>query len=101
MLSFIFLQTIDLVSGLWGISPLLGLLAIAITYLIRQLTKKEKELETLNEYIRSSEKDNIKTLEKVTSTLDKVMEKQNSSDSIVMKEIENLKQLLLLKLKKD
>lgn len=97
---------VDLVSNLFKLSPIIGLLLIAIGYLVWNLkkkedkiTQKEKELKELNDYIRNNETENLRILERVNNTLDKVCENQKVGDNSVIKEIDNLKQLILLKLK--
>lgn len=103
------LDTVNFVSELWALSPIVGILAIACIYLARELHNKNGELKCLNEYIRNSEKENLQILQKVNNTLDKVSEAQKSGDDFVLKdigitkdsilkEIDNLKDLILLKL---
>ncbi len=107
----IFLQVatdIDYITNLYKLSPVIGLLLIAIGYLAYLLKKKddkiaekEAELKEVNSYVRESELENIKILEKVSGTLDRVLDAQKSGDQYVVKEIENLKHILLIKLKLD
>lgn len=97
---------VDFISQLYTLSPIIGCLVVAIGFLVyllkkrdEKITEKEAELKELNKYVRDSDAENIKILEKVSSTLDRVMEQEKSGNSIVLKEIDNLKQLILLKLK--
>jgi septal ring factor EnvC (AmiA/AmiB activator) len=83
-------------------------------YLVNQLKGKDKQLEAkdkqldgkdeqvaeLNEYIRESEKETVQVLNAVNNTLDKVLENQKNSNNMVIKEIENLKEYISLKLNK-
>lgn len=99
---------IDFISQLYNLSPIIGCLLIGIGYLYfnnkekdKKITEKENEIKELNKYIRESENENIKILEKVSNTLDKVVDTQKSGDNTVIKEIDNLKQLILLKLSSD
>jgi hypothetical protein len=110
---------VDFIGDLYKLSPIIGLLLVAITYLVVVLNKKEKlmkdkdielnrlikekddQLKELNQYVRQSEKDNLLTLQKVSSTLDRVIDSQKTGDNIVLKEIDNLKDIILLKLKKE
>lgn len=112
-------ENVDLVTDLYKLSPIIGLLLIAIGYLVVVNNKKDKnlkereaelnsilkikeqELKELNQYVRQSEKENLLTLQKVSSTLDRVIDSQKSGSNIVLKEIDNLKDIILLKLKKD
>jgi hypothetical protein len=112
-------ENVDLITDLYKLSPIIGLLIIAIGYLVVINNKKDKalkereaelnailkekelELKELNQYVRQSEKENLLTLQKVSSTLDRVIDAQRSGDNIVLKEIDNLKDIILLKLKKD
>ena len=97
---------VDFISQLYTLSPIIGCLCVGIGFLVYLLKKrddkineKEAELKELHKYVRESDAENIKILEKVSSTLDKVMEQEKSGNSIVLKEIDNLKQLILLRLK--
>jgi hypothetical protein len=110
---------VDFVTDLYKLSPIIGLLLIAIGYLVMVINKKEKQmkekeaelnrllkekddqLKELNQYVRQSEKENLLTLQKVSSTLDRVIDAQKTGDNIVLKEIDNLKDIILLKIKKD
>lgn len=98
---------VDFISQLYTLSPIIGLLVVGIGFLVYLLKKrddklneKEEELKELNKYIRDNDAENIKILEKVSSTLDRVMEQDKTGNSAVLKEIDNLKQLILLKLNK-
>lgn len=88
---------VNIVSQLWGISPLLGLMAIAVGYLVVRLNAKEKEIKELNANMREYEKDSLLMLEKVANTLDKVIDFQEKGDNLILKEIDNLKQIIMLK----
>lgn len=110
---------VDFITDLYKLSPIIGLLLIAIGYLVviinkkdkilidretelnNQLKEKEEQLKELNQYVRQSEKENLLTLQKVSSTLDRVIDAQKSGDNIVLKEIDNLKDIILLKLKNN
>ncbi len=106
--SFILLQVqseVDFIGQLYKLSPIIGLLLIGIGFLIYLLKKrddklneKEEEIKELNKYIRENDSENIKILEKVSLTLDRVMEQDKTGNSAVLKEIDNLKQLILLKI---
>lgn len=96
---------VDFISQLYTLSPIIGCLVVGIGFLVYLLKKrddkineKEAELKELNKYVRESDAENIKILEKVSSTLDRVMEQEKSGNSTVLKEIDNLKQLILLNL---
>jgi hypothetical protein len=113
------MEQVDFITDLYKLSPIIGLLLIAIGYLVvmnnkkdkalkereaelmNQLKEKDDQLKELNQYVRQSEKENLLTLQKVSSTLDRVIDSQKSGDNIVLKEIDNLKDIILLKLKKD
>lgn len=94
-------QSTDVIGTLWGISPIIGIMAIGIVYLVTELKKKNTELIDLNKYIRESEKENLTTLKEVNDTIDRVLENQKLNDNVILKEIDNLKQLILVKLKKE
>lgn len=99
---------VDFIGQLYTLSPIIGCLVVAIGFLVYLLKKrddklneKDDEIKELHKYTRDNDAENIKVLEKVSSTLDKVMEQEKNGNTIVLKEIDNLKQLILLKLKKD
>lgn len=112
-------EQVDFITDLYKLSPIIGLLIIAIGYLVVVSNKKDKllkqkeddlnklikekdeQLKELNKYVRQSEKENLQTLQKVSSTLDRVIDSQKNGDNIVLKEIDNLKDIILLKLNKD
>ena len=100
------LLQVDLLSDLYTLSPLIAILLAGISYLAITINKKDKiiankdtELKELHQYIRESEKENLSTLKKVSSTLDRVIDIQKNSDNIVLKEIDNLKDIVLVKIK--
>ncbi len=104
----------------WGELGKLGLVAvlmgIAITWLVKQLAKKDKiikakdaQIEKDQEYIRDNDKDNLKVLSDLNQTIDKLIETQkalsdktidnqkNNTESLG-KEIQNLKELIEVKI---
>jgi hypothetical protein len=108
LFTFILLQAqteVDFIAQLYKLSPIIGLLLIGIGFLVYLLKKrddklneKEEEIKELNKYIRENDSENIKILEKVSSTLDRVMEQDKTGNSAVLKEIDNLKQIIILKI---
>jgi hypothetical protein len=80
--------------------PVVTIAILVCLYFYKQVGKKEKEIETLNGYIRESDKENLQILNDVNNTLDKVLENQKHSNEMVVKEIENLKEYISLKLDK-
>lgn len=87
-----------LLSQLAKEGPLVALFLLVIIGLVYQLNKREKEIVKLNEYIRETNKDNMNVLNEVTNTLDKVVDKQRDTNDILTKEINNLKEFIILKL---
>ncbi len=101
------LLQVDLIGDLYELSPLIAVLLAGITFLVvlvnkkdKALKAKEEELKELHKYIRESEKENLNTLKKVSGTLDRVIDSQRSGDNIVLNEIDNLKDLIMLRIKK-
>lgn len=80
--------------------PIVTIAILVCLYFYKQLGKKEKEIETLNGYVRESDKENLQILNEVNNTLDKVLENQKQSNQMVIKEIENLKEYISLKMSK-
>lgn len=81
--------------------PIVGVCILVCIYFYKQIGKKEKEVESLNEYIRNSDKENLQILNDVNNTLDKVLENQKHSNEMVIREIENLKEYISLRLDKN
>lgn len=82
---------IDIFTNIAKSSPVIGLLIVAVVYLIKKLDKKEKYIEELHNSNRENEKENLQVLNNVNNTLDKVIESQKFSSKEVNKTIENLK----------
>lgn len=80
--------------------PVVSIAMLVCLYFYKQVNKKEKEIETLNGYIRDSDKENLQILNDVNNTLDKVLENQKHSNEMVIKEIEYLKEYISLKMGK-
>jgi hypothetical protein len=103
-LAFIILQSTTVMNSLIGTlaeqGALISLFIIICWYLVKQISKREKEVIDLNDYIRESEKENLQVLNDVNNTLDKVLENQKHSNDMVIKEIENLKEYISLRFKK-
>jgi hypothetical protein len=78
--------------------PLAALFLLVCIYLGWRLNKKEKEIKQLNDYIRANDKENLETLNKLSTTLDKIIDTQKNSDSNVVKEIKNTKEIVVLKI---
>jgi type IV secretory pathway VirB4 component len=101
-----------LVSNLVEQGAIVTIFIVICYYLLNQLKNKDKQLEgkdkqldgkdeqvaELNEYIRESEKETVQVLNAVNNTLDRVLENQKSSNNMVIKEIENLKEYISLRL---
>jgi uncharacterized coiled-coil protein SlyX len=71
---------------------------VGIIYLSYQLYTKEKELKELNTYIRENEIENMKMLEHLSHTLDKVIDNDRNSSNTVIKEINSFKEIIIIKL---
>lgn len=98
---------IGILADLLNLSPVIAVLVGFIVYLIyenRDLkaknTEKENEIKELNEYFRESEKDNLEVLNGVNNTMDKLIDKQDNFDKNLIREMENMKQYIDLKIKK-
>lgn len=89
----------SILSDLAKLSPLIAILIAIIIYLVWKMEKREKEIVSLNEYIRDNDKENLQILSNLNNTLDKVIEKQKESNDSVIKQIENLKDYINLKFK--
>lgn len=89
---------VDFVTDLYNLSPIIGCLVICIIYLTYQVYTKEKELKELNKYIRENEIENMKMLEHLSHTLDKVIDNDRNSNNTVLKEINNIKEVIIIKL---
>ena len=89
---------VDFVAELYNLSPIIGCLILAVVYLVYQIYHKEKQLTELNKYIRDESAENMKTLETVCSTMDKVLDQYEKGNTNITKDINNLKEIIILKL---
>lgn len=96
---------VDFVAELYNLSPIIGLLVVAVitlAYVVKKMDdkiiKKEEELKELHNYLRDNDAENIKMLENLSNTIDKVIEQGKHGNSIVLKELDNLKQIISLKI---
>lgn len=87
-----------LVDSIITAGPMAALFLLICIYLGWKLYNKEKEVKELNDYIRENDKENLRTLNDVNNTLDKVLEAQKTSDNTVGKEIQNTKDFIILKI---
>lgn len=78
--------------------PLAALFLLICIYLGWRVHRKEKEIQQLNRYIRENDKENLETLNKLSVTLDKIIDTQKNSDDNVVKEIKNTKEIVVLKI---
>ena len=67
------------------------ILFLVIIYLIYRLHQKEKELSELQKTIRENEKENMNILTQVSATLDRVIEGQRTTNEMIFRELQNLK----------
>lgn len=80
----------EFIMSLLKLSPVIGLLLIAIWYLYRRSTKLEEENKELNKFIREEGIKNTAVLQTVTSTLDKVVDQSDEN-------LDSLKEYISLK----
>jgi len=108
MLSNILLQVVDvetsssvvskIVDSILEHGPIAAVFLAVSIFLVYLLNKREKQIQELNKYIRNNDKDNLETLNKLSTTLDKIMDKQKNSDNNVVTEIKNTKEIIVLKI---
>jgi hypothetical protein len=67
------------------------LLIFVIGYLIWKLHHKEKEVTELQKTIRENEKENMSILTQVSATLDRVIEGQRTTNEMIFRELQSLK----------
>jgi len=80
-----------LISDLSKQGPLISIFLLICLYLVYQIFNKDKQINELNEYIRSSDKENMSLYKDVANTLDQVFERQKEDRDMIIKEISNLK----------
>lgn len=68
-----------LFDSLLKMSPIIGLLCVAIYYLYTQNNDLKKDVKELNEYIRDESVKNVQILASVSNTLDKVINNNNDN----------------------
>ena len=84
----------SLVENVASQGPMAALFLLITIYLGWRLYRKDKENTELNKYIRDNDKENLKTLNEVNNTLDKVLETQKTSNNSVNREIKNSKEFI-------
>ena len=72
------------------------ILVIAIAYLVWRLHNKEKEISEQQKQIRENEKENLEILNQVSATLDRVIEGQRTTNDMIFRELQNLKEYIKL-----
>lgn len=70
------------------------ILVIVIAYLGWRLHIKEKEISDLQKSIRENEKENLNILTQVSATLDRVIEGQRTTNEMIFRELQNLKEFI-------
>ncbi len=93
-------ETTSILNSLADLSPVIAVLVAIIIWLGYKLEKSEKKLEELNTVIRNNEKENLSTLNKVSNTLETVIDDSKQSAIDVIKEVSSLREWLKEKLTK-
>lgn len=70
------------------------ILFIIIVYLGWRLHNREKEIAELQKSIRENEKENLNILTQVSATLDRVIEGQRTTNEMIFRELQNLKEFI-------
>jgi len=70
------------------------ILMIVIIYLGWRLHNREKEISELQKSIRENEKENLNILTQVSATLDRVIEGQRTTNEMIFRELQNLKEFI-------
>lgn len=70
------------------------ILMVVIIYLGWRLNGREKEISELQKSSRESEKENMNILNQVSATLDRVIEGQRTTNEMIFREIQNLKEFI-------
>jgi len=76
------------------ISPVIGVLVIAIFYFLKREAKKELVIDALNEELRNAEKENLTALYKLLALIEKMEEKDKSKSDLLLKEIQEMRKSL-------
>ena len=91
------LEFAALLESIAKLSPIFLALCGWLYYTITKLNKREDELSTINAEYRNSEKENMKTLQSVNETLNKVINEADTNQETVIKEISLLKEYINIK----
>lgn len=70
------------------------ILMVVIVYLGWRLHNREKEISELQKSIRENEKENLNILTQVSATLDRVIEGQRTTNEMIFRELQNLKEFI-------
>jgi len=90
----------EVLKTLLQLGPVVSILIAVIIYLYKSLGKRDEQIDELNLYIRESDKANIIILDKVTHTLDKLSDKDDTNTDKVLTELRGLRDAILLRLEK-
>ena len=72
------------------------MLVIAIAYLVWRLNNREKEVSEQQKQMRENERENLEILNQVSATLDRVIEGQRTTNDMIFRELQNLKEYIKL-----
>lgn len=89
----------SLIMSIAKLSPVFAVLALWLWQTLKRLTEREKEITTLQESIRSTEKDNMKLFSQVSETLINITNDTENSNETVVREIKELREFVKERLK--
>lgn len=70
------------------------LLMLVIIYLVWKLHIREKDIDEMQKKTHNNEKENMNILNQVSATLDRVIEGQRTTNEMIFREIQNLKEFI-------
>lgn len=79
---------------------LFAALAAGIMYFYNKESKYITQIQELNKELRDTEKETLQIISKLTITLDKVVENDKSGKDELIKEIQNLRDIIIIKIDK-
>ncbi len=83
-------QFIDVIFMAAKVAPVIAVLWLAIRYFLKKEKGYQKQIVDLQTELRSSEKDNLQVLNRMTSVLDRLIENSSEDRAMIIEEIKRI-----------
>ena len=83
-------QFIEIIFGVAKIAPVIAVLWLAVRYFLKKEKGYQKQINDLQSELRSSEKENLQVLNRMTSVLDRLIENSTEDRAMIIDEIKRI-----------